>query len=415
MPPRILLSEGSSLSAREAITALGRAGHRVEICDPARLCLGRFSRYVRRFHRCPPMGEDPAGYLDFVLALLARRRFDVLLPTHEQAFLFARMRDALPPSIGLALPSFEAFSTLQSKASFYLLLEQMRLPYPESRIVRGKAELLRQDRFPVYVKTAIGTASRGVWRVGDSRELERVVSLLEMQGSLDGRVIFQEPVAGVLERAQVVFDQGRLVASHVYRQIAPAPGGGDILKQSVRRPEVREHLARLGRRLQWHGAMSVDLIYDEKRRQPFYIDTNPRLVEPVNALLSGVNLAELLVRISLGESPPTVPEGREGVRTRQAIQALLGSAIGQSSRTKLLAECWRLFRAAGPYAGTVEELTPFRDDPPSALAVAGVALQLLVNPRLAHGISANTSRAHQLNLRAARYIRDELPRHSPRS
>ena len=35
---RILLSEGSSLSAREAITALGLAGCTVDLCDPNPFC-----------------------------------------------------------------------------------------------------------------------------------------------------------------------------------------------------------------------------------------------------------------------------------------------------------------------------------------------------------------------------------------
>jgi hypothetical protein len=48
---RILLSEGSSTSARKAITALGREGHAVAICDPDPHCLGGFYGFVRRFHR----------------------------------------------------------------------------------------------------------------------------------------------------------------------------------------------------------------------------------------------------------------------------------------------------------------------------------------------------------------------------
>ena len=64
---RILLSEGASTSAREAITALGLAGHHVEVCDPDPHCLARFSRFVRKLHRCPPLGADPQGYLAFIL------------------------------------------------------------------------------------------------------------------------------------------------------------------------------------------------------------------------------------------------------------------------------------------------------------------------------------------------------------
>ena len=65
--PKILLSEGSSLSSREAITALGLAGHRVELLSSDPLCLGRFSRFVRRVHRAPASGADPDGYLARVI------------------------------------------------------------------------------------------------------------------------------------------------------------------------------------------------------------------------------------------------------------------------------------------------------------------------------------------------------------
>ena len=78
----ILLSEGASTSAREAVTALGLRGHHIEVVDPQPFCLARFSRFVRRVHRCPPLASDPEGYRDFVLGLLASRRFDVLVPIH---------------------------------------------------------------------------------------------------------------------------------------------------------------------------------------------------------------------------------------------------------------------------------------------------------------------------------------------
>src|SRR5471030_1222386 len=114
-PLRVLVSEGNSTSAREAITILGLAGHHVEVCDPAPFCLSRFSRLVAKFHRCPAMRDDPSGFLGFVEALLASGRFDVLLPIHEQGFLFARVLPRLQTLIGLALPDFESYRVAHSK------------------------------------------------------------------------------------------------------------------------------------------------------------------------------------------------------------------------------------------------------------------------------------------------------------
>src|SRR5437016_9934264 len=110
-PLRILVPEGSSTSGREAITMLGLAGHHVEVCDPSPWCLARYSRFVRKFHRCPGLRSDPAGFLALVENLIASGRFDVLLPTHEQGLLFAKAQDRLNGRIAVALPSFENYRT----------------------------------------------------------------------------------------------------------------------------------------------------------------------------------------------------------------------------------------------------------------------------------------------------------------
>src|ERR1700712_4959448 len=134
-PLRVLVSEGSSTSAREAVTILGLSGHHIAVCDPSPWCLSRYSRFVRKFHRCPGLRTDPAGYLAFVERLIATGHFDVLLPTHEQGFLFARVRQRLEGRIGLALPNFANYRTAHSKAGFSRLLAQLALPQPPTRIL----------------------------------------------------------------------------------------------------------------------------------------------------------------------------------------------------------------------------------------------------------------------------------------
>src|SRR3984893_7980635 len=120
--PTTLSRKGSSLSARETITALGLAGHRVELVSADPLCMGRFSRFVARVHSAPASGADPDGYLAAVLEIVKTRSIDVLLPVHEQAYLFAAARHRLPAGLGIALSDFAAFEQVQGKAGFAELL-----------------------------------------------------------------------------------------------------------------------------------------------------------------------------------------------------------------------------------------------------------------------------------------------------
>ncbi len=410
-PLRVLVSEGNSTSAREAITILGLAGHRVEVCDPSRYCLARFSRFVRKFHHCPPMRDDPAGFLRFIEELLARRHFDVLLPIHEQGFLFARVRQRLERQVALALPAFESYRTVHGKAGFSRLLDELGLPQPATRIVKSTDELRDAAEFPCVVKTSVGTASRGVWFVCNEVDLEVALRELSAQGvSANGafadEVLVQEFVSGAIEKAQAVFFRGTLIGFHAYRQIAAGAGGGEALKQSISRPEMRAYVELIGERLAWHGALSVDYVLCDDAT-PRLIDCNPRLVEPMNAYLAGVDLVALLLLISRGETPAVADESRKGVRTHLAMQVLLGCALRGGTRRDIVGECWRLLTGSDPYAESTEELTPVRLDWISALPLAMIAMLLLLAPKRANVLARSGWGSHLLDPGSIRLIESE--------
>lgn len=402
---RILLSEGASTSAREAITALGIQGHEIEIADPSPHCLGRFSRFVRRYHRCPPMGADPEGYLRFILDLLATGRFDMLLPVHEQGYLFAKVREQLEPVVAVALPSFESYGRAVSKLGFSTLLAELGLPQPKTMIARTIRELRRANGFPLVIKTDLGTASRGVWMVEDRTGLLAVAEETARANAFGDGVLAQEFVPGHVEHAQSVYCRGRLVAMQGFRQLLRGAGGGDAIKESVVRPHVREHLAKIGERLQWHGALSVDYLLREHDDEPLYIDCNPRLVEPMSALLAGIDLMDVLRRVSLGEDVAEQPPGRAGVRTHLAMQVLLGLGLRGGSRRDVLGECWRMLTGSGAYTGSREELTPVGLDWVSALPLLMTGVALLAHPQLAQPLSKRGWGDHLLTLDSMRRIK----------
>jgi predicted ATP-grasp superfamily ATP-dependent carboligase len=397
---RILLSEGSSLSARQTITALGRCGYTLDVCDPNPLCISRFSRFIGHYYRCPAVGTDPLGYLAFVLDHLCKHHYDVLLPVHEQAFLFAKVHDRLPDGVHTALASFDAFLQVQGKVAFTRLMERLSLPQPPTHIVRTRPELEALDNFPLYLKTDYSTAGQGVWRVTDKGERDRVALILEQRGLFGGtrEIVVQQEASGALCQAQAVFTHGELLAVHCTQTRGVSVGGGHAARIGIDHLSVRNHLVTLGQDLEWHGPLALDYLFDETTGNPTYIECNPRLVEPMNATLSGVNLADLTVRIALGEEGAygTSQSGQPGVRSHSLMALLLGVADHGASRREVLYTLGEDLRGQGIFARSREDLTPIRIDPLSMIPLGVVTGQLLFNPRAAHHITTDAVNAYSL-------------------
>ena len=398
---RVLMSEGSSLSAREALTALGRAGLHVEVLDANVLCLARFSRFCTKLHRAPSFGKDPAGYLERVIELLTSERFDVLFPAHEQAYLFARCLDRLASLGHLALPDFATFERLQSKVGFARVLAELDLPSPPTVVARDEQSLrAATQRLPVYLKLPFGTATSGLYLVRSPEELTCAIGVVRAR--LPEGVIVQEVIPGRLERMQAVFDRGTLVGFHANRQAEEGVGGGDLAKESVEAPTARMHMQRIGRHLAWHGGLSIDYIVD-RDGVPRYIDANPRLAEIGNALAAGINLPVLLVRVSLGEHPARQEVHAPGVRSFMGIQGLLRAAR-DGGRRGVAGALLDLTSRRGIYAHGSEELTPTNSDIRAVIPLVAVAVTLLLKPSLWRRFSSATITAYAATPQVVRFV-----------
>jgi hypothetical protein len=143
-------------------------------------------------------------------------------------------------------------------------------------------------------------------------------------------------------------------------------------------PVLRGHLSRLGRTLDWHGALSVDAIVDAD--QPFVIDVNPRLVEPGNALAAGTDMVSALLAVALRRSVAPSPPSRPGVRTHQLLMAILGAAQRTGQRRSVMTEIVRALSHRGVYRGSREELLPWRGDRRTVVLPLAATLATLVRP-----------------------------------
>ena len=383
---RILLTDGSGLTSRQVAGRLGAAGHTVGVLSPDPRGLARFTRSVRAVHPVPAYGLDPFAWFDAACEAMVSGGYDLLFPTQEQVAVLALMdRELEARGIATPVASFRAVAAVQDKVAARATLERLGLPQPNSEVLHTAAELVAIDVLPVFVKVPIGTATTGVHRVTDRPALEALADQLDRAGVFaDGGVVAQNPVLGPLAMVQTVFDDGRLVAAHANLRVREGARGGASHKCSVELPEVIAALELLGRDLQWRGALSADAIVGPDG--PVLIDINPRLVEPVNAWRSGVDLVGAMLEVAAGRSserqPERQPPGRAGVHTHQLLLAVLGAAQDGRGRRGVIRELTDACRHRGTYAASTEELTPVRGDWRAAVPVAAAVAATMVKPSL---------------------------------
>jgi hypothetical protein len=392
---RVLLSEASSLTAREHVTVLGAAGVHVEVMSSEPFALCRWSRWTRRVHRCPASGTDPAGYLQAVSAVLAAGTFDALLPTHEQAWLFAAGRYRLPPAAPVPLAPAGAFARVQSKVAFARLLDELGGPQPRWWLAEDES-VLGQIPYPYFLKTAFSTAGQGVRMVETPADRARALADLRASGQ---ELIAQAPAGGQYGQVQALFDHGRLVAAHTSVLAGQGMGGSAAARRSVDHPRARSWAAAVGEKLGWHGGLTMDYFHQDG--EPSFIECNPRTVEPGNAAASGVNLPLLSIALAAGTPlPGELVTGRAGVVTRGALALLLGSAAQPTSRRALVRMLAAAATRQGVFANSAEVLTPVIRDPPSLVPLLAVATALLARPANAAQLSSRTIAAYQVTEQA---------------
>ena len=357
-------------------------------------------------HRCPAPGVDPVGYLDVVNGLLANGSFDVLLPTHEQAWLFAVARRELNPNARIAVASADAFAKVQSKIEFARLLDELSIPQPKWGLADSPDELAGWEP-PYYLKTPFSTAGTGVRRVTNTGDSKNAFESLRVASS-GGPIMVQAAVLGQYAQVQGLFDQGRLVAAHTSSETAVGIGPSAAGRMSVDHSFARRDIAKLGAHLNWHGGLTLDYLFRETN--PLYIECNPRTVEPANAVASGVDLPGLQLALSLGEHPDEAPAGRSGVRTHSSLAILLGTAGYVGTREAILTKMFRLLLGQTPGQESREVLTPVFHDPLSAVPLLMVSGTILLSPQYAERISRSSIDAYSISSEAIQRFEAALRR-----
>jgi len=158
-----------------------------------------------------------------------RHRFDVAKPDGEFSLVFNRMSPSaykrgnangifytaqylasLERAGVRVINGYQAFTLETSKTLQLSLLQQLKLPYPRSRVINHASQALAAAqglRYPIVIKPNIGGSGAGIRKFDDEAVLARAVQLDGIDLGIDNTAVVQEFIPardGHITRVEVV-------------------------------------------------------------------------------------------------------------------------------------------------------------------------------------------------------------------
>lgn len=295
--PPFLLTMPAYGGTLAAARCLGERGISVTMAGDTLLAPARWSRYVTRWERCPPVLEADA-FLDWILAFGRREPRHVLYPTCDDlAWLFAEHREELGKYFYLYEPSAAAVMSLLDKKQLYELSGRFGIAPLPTAFPSNDAETYRfadDIGFPLLLKPRtqvfLPTRCKGFF-VGSQAELRTELERFVAENSFHAPLVEKFP--GIAYPMLQVFRPD--AAENIY-SISGFIGPGDdqivaraavkVLQRPRRLgvglcfeeapvdPEALEGLIRMCREVDYFGVFESEFVRVGDR--PHLIDFNPR-------------------------------------------------------------------------------------------------------------------------------------------
>ncbi|MFZ5516565.1 MAG: ATP-grasp domain-containing protein [Candidatus Zhuqueibacterota bacterium] len=317
---------GGHFQGLGVIRSLGRKGIPVTLIDNE-MSIGRFSRYLSDFHRCPDV-RDESEFLQFLidLALKAGKKGWVIFPTDDETvYVLSRFREELSPHFRITIPGWEVIRYTYEKKNTYQLAQSMGIPIPKTWYPGDESALASLPlNFPVLLKPSVvkkffNVRKKKAFIARNSEQLS--VMYREMAAVIPAdEILVQEMIPGGPEHLYSfcpLVNNGKIAAQVTARRSRQHPmdlGHASTFVETIHIPELEATSARLLNRIGYEGLAEVEYKFDPTTGEYKLLDINTRVWGwHTLAIRAGVDLPYLLFQTMLGE-PVTAPDFQDGVR-----------------------------------------------------------------------------------------------------
>jgi D-aspartate ligase len=280
------------------------------------LCIARFSRYAKRFARCPSVREEN-HFFNFLIHLAKKEDLEgwVIYPNDDETVCFlARHKKQLETHYRVATPSWDIVKFAYDKKSTYQLAEQHGIAIPRTMYPTSVRELEELPfEFPVVIKPSIKEpfftiTKKKAMRADTKQQLveEFKVALSIIDSS---EIMVQDFIPGGPDQLFSVgslFKDGEFLGKVVAKRTRQHPmdfGRATTYAETVDVPELEEIARSILGLIGYYGLSEVEFMLDPRDGRYKLLEINAR---PWGwhtlAIASGVDLPYMLYQDMIGET-----------------------------------------------------------------------------------------------------------------
>ncbi|TYC79852.1 ATP-grasp domain-containing protein [Stappia sp. BW2] len=371
MPPAFRASSGQTIliTGARAPVALHHArlfhaaGWRVVLADMPARPLSSSSRACACYQRLPSPRFHPEEFADALDDLLEREKPSLIIPTCEEIFYLAALRERRGLAVDLFAPGFDLLQAAHNKHDFIRLCERFGIAVPETRLLTSQEDLtdLRAEARNLVFKPVWSRFAGQVLVSPTAGKLQQVVPSAAMPW------VAQERVPGEEISAFAVARGGKVLAVSIYRSLYRAGAGAGVCFEPVRDTAARDFVETFARNSGWTGQVSFDLMrLEDGSVRP--LECNPRATSGLHFFKD----ADSFVRALVKGGEEVLPD----VARIQAVRlAMWVYGLPAALRSRNIRHFRKVLGAAEEILGTSVDPAPGRAQIPALLEIAAVALR----------------------------------------
>jgi protein-tyrosine-phosphatase/predicted ATP-grasp superfamily ATP-dependent carboligase len=317
---RVLVLDGTSRAAVEAVQSLGKRGLEVHVAATSDCPAFRSRWAARAFDQ--PATSDSGRFIDWLRAL---PEYPLIIPsTGYSLYHLAGLPDPDPLRARAVLPGAEALNVALDKARTIETAMRLGISVPASSLVTAPGDSAR-GRLPCVLKPTRSVVARGE-DLGEvfpelvhdaARRKDTLARLLPRAPVLE-----QELVPGIGIGVECLYAGGTLVWHFAHERLHEGTGGGlgsgSFYRKSIAPPPALLEAARtLLDALRWHGVGMVEFKFHSPTGRFWLMEINPRLWGSVAlAIDAGVDFPHGLYCLATDADPGPQPTYRRPYYTR---------------------------------------------------------------------------------------------------